>query len=667
MSAAIGTLRTEMSANAARFATDMGKARKTASSFGASLKQAYNDANKAIDKAVGSMFSFKGALLAVAGPAALGALVNRSLNAADAIAKAADATGLSTTTLQEYRYAANLAGIGAEKFDNALKAFAKNIGDARAGTGQLILNLQKIDPALAANVKSAGSTEEAFQIVLRAMDGMKSQADRASVAAAAFGRAAGVDMTVMLKDGVAGIDQLRGQAKALGLVMEESLIRDAEKAKDALEILSMVISTNLTVAVARMAPELKKFAEGALQVVNGVAELIANGRRFESVVGGTLAESIALTEGQLARLNAELDDLKTKQAAATLQSERALGAMDVGGVQYRVAAGQAKAYGKEIEALSAQQLILQNRSRDLRAQREALGAAEDKVAAKTRASNAANEAATASSAARKAAEAAHRVALVEGGKVLDSLKSKEELLYEAVGRMVALKPVLIELTGSEAAANQALDLAISGVIAKEDKAGEAAVIAAKKLTIFNQAGVQAAGMISAGFADAIVEGKSFGEVIQQLTKDIAKMVLQLLIFKAIKAGMTGGLGIAFAKGGAMSGGRLTKYASGGVTNGPVTFPMRGGMGLAGERMGRHEGIFPLTRIGGDLGVKAEIPDAGAKHFYLDFSGVDYGSQTAAQQFARMFIRAVRDNTTEGKDLSRVLDVRSGQNSRRAFT
>ena len=667
MSAAIGTLRTEMSANAARFASDMGKARQTAQSFGASLKQAYNDANKAIDKAVGSMFSFKGALLAVAGPAALGALVNRALTAASTIVDTADAVGMSTTALQEYRYAAQLAGVNTEKFDGAMKAFAKNLGDARAGTGRMVDAIKRISPALAENIKQADGTEAAFQLVLKAMDGMKSQSDKASLAAAAFGRAAGVDMVNMLQDGAAGIDKARGQAQALGLVLSDSLIREAEKAGDTLDTLAMVLNTNLTVAVARIAPELRSMAEATIQVVNGMSQLIADGRRFDSAVGGTLAEQIALTEGQLARLNAELGDLKGKQDAAVNTSLNL--AQGVGSVrdQSLGAAMGARSYNKEIAALTAHQETLTQRSRELRAQREALGAAEDKVAAKTRASNAANEEAAAAVAVRKAAEAAHRVSLVEGGKVLDSLKSKEELLYEAVGRMVALKPALVELTGSEAAANQALDLAISGVIAKEDKAGEAAVIAAKKLTIFNQAGVQAAGMISAGFADAIVEGKSFGEVIQSLTKDIAKMVIQLLIFKAIKAGMTGGLGIAFAKGGAMSGGRLTKYAAGGVTNGPVTFPMRGGMGLAGERKGRHEGIFPLTRIGGDLGVKAEIPDAGAKHFYLDFSGVDYGSQTAAQQFARMFIRAVRDNTTEGKDLSRVLDVRSGQNSRRAFT
>jgi len=58
----------------------------------------------------------------------------------------------------------------------------------------------------------------------------------------------------------------------------------------------------------------------------------------------------------------------------------------------------------------------------------------------------------------------------------------------------------------------------------------------------------------------------------------------------------------FAKGGAVSQGRVMPFADGGVVRGPVSFPMRGATGLMGEA--GPEAIMPLTRgADGKLGVR----------------------------------------------------------------
>jgi lambda family phage tail tape measure protein len=59
----------------------------------------------------------------------------------------------------------------------------------------------------------------------------------------------------------------------------------------------------------------------------------------------------------------------------------------------------------------------------------------------------------------------------------------------------------------------------------------------------------------------------------------------------------------FQNGGSFSQGRVMPFANGGVVSGPVSFPMRGGMGLMGEA--GPEAIMPLTRgADGKLGVRA---------------------------------------------------------------
>jgi len=69
------------------------------------------------------------------------------------------------------------------------------------------------------------------------------------------------------------------------------------------------------------------------------------------------------------------------------------------------------------------------------------------------------------------------------------------------------------------------------------------------------------------------------------------------------AGAVGSVMLPFENGAAFSQGRVTPFATGGIVSGPVSFPMRGGMGLMGEA--GPEAIMPLTRgANGKLGVQA---------------------------------------------------------------
>lgn len=73
-----------------------------------------------------------------------------------------------------------------------------------------------------------------------------------------------------------------------------------------------------------------------------------------------------------------------------------------------------------------------------------------------------------------------------------------------------------------------------------------------------------------------------------------------LISKGV-GGLVEGL-LPFANGGSFSQGRVMPFANGGIVSGPVSFPMRGGMGLMGEA--GPEAIMPLARgADGKLGVR----------------------------------------------------------------
>ena len=94
----------------------------------------------------------------------------------------------------------------------------------------------------------------------------------------------------------------------------------------------------------------------------------------------------------------------------------------------------------------------------------------------------------------------------------------------------------------------------------------------------------------------------------------------------------------FADGAGFSQGRVMPFANGGVVSGPVTFPMRGGMGLMGEA--GPEAIMPLSRgADGKLGVRAS--GGGSVSVVMNISTPDVqGFQRSQSQIAAQMSRAL---------------------------
>ena len=206
------------------------------------------------------IFSMQGALAGVAGAAGLGLFIDKSLKAADVIGKTADRIGISTGALQEYRYAAGIAGVETAQLDKGIEKFTKNLGEARVGTGTLVTFLKKYDDQLLSNIQHAKSSDDALNLIYDAMGRASSAANRAALANAAFGRS-GIAMTVMAKDGAAALARLRREARDLGIVMSDDMIRNAEKANDELSKLSQVIKIQFMSSVVGLAPEIANIAK----------------------------------------------------------------------------------------------------------------------------------------------------------------------------------------------------------------------------------------------------------------------------------------------------------------------------------------------------------------------------------------------------------------------
>ena len=105
---------------------------------------------------------------------------------------------------------------------------------------------------------------------------------------------------------------------------------------------------------------------------------------------------------------------------------------------------------------------------------------------------------------------------------------------------------------------------------------------------------------------------------------------------------------------------VQKFARGGVLKGPMHFPMSGGLGLAGEA--GPEGILPLKRINGRLGVIAQGAGRGDTTIIVNAQGAEIGVEARIRKEITHLERSIIDSAVEAASIQ----MSRGGGFRRAF-
>jgi hypothetical protein len=574
MAEPIGALRVELSANAAQFEKDMGRARIAARNSSKSMTKSFKSVGASVARTIGSIFSLRNALISVGAAAAIGYFIKRQLEAADAIAKMADSVGISTDALQELQFAFKQLGIEEQALGGGLQAFNKRLGELRLGTGSLDTILKKLgDEGFRKALIGARNTEQAFDILIDRLDKAKDAQEAAAIAGAALGRTLGAKFVSAARTGVEGINRLRQSARDLGLVIEESLLREAEKANDQLELMGKALSTQVTRAVIALAPEIIKLGQA-------FAEALPHIVRF---VGSLLPDSVAPIE----ELQTRLQSLREEALELQIQlAKRADFLNEATGAKDRIVEIDA-----EIRALES--LIAKRREENdlINATLESGGEASDEQADKIEkiVENLQFE-----------IDQLHRT---ENGQKLYTLaktagievnQAFTDKVLPLVAALEAEKKAQDDATDAAKAREKALREADSAEIERQFAAQNVALERQKDLHDKNREAVDALGLtFSSRFEEAALAGAKLSDVLQGLADDILKLFLRQLILKPILEAATGFLGDLFPGAGDIGAvqsqakidvGTLPFFASGGKH--------RGGFRVVGENGPELEATGP---------------------------------------------------------------------------
>ncbi|WAC45575.1 hypothetical protein OU997_05230 [Pseudomonas sp. SL4(2022)] len=197
-----------------------------------------NTAQGAFDQGARQLNTFSSQAKAAAGVLAgvfsvsvLSDFVRQSIDAADAAKKSASAVGLAIEEYTALQYAAKLAGVGTSELDASLSKFNRTI-DAAAGGGKA--QAEAFDRIGVSVLDAGGKLKTSDQILAETADKFQSMPDgiqKSALAMELFGRS-GAKLIPLLNGGSAGLEELRKEAEALGVVISTETAAQAEVFND---------------------------------------------------------------------------------------------------------------------------------------------------------------------------------------------------------------------------------------------------------------------------------------------------------------------------------------------------------------------------------------------------------------------------------------------------
>ncbi|CAA2991076.1 Hypothetical predicted protein, partial [Olea europaea subsp. europaea] len=197
---------------------------------------------------------------------------HKAMEYADEIDDTAKRLHVTTDALQEYRFALGEVG-GAEKgADEALESFSSMLGKAQAGLPKALRAFKELG-FTPEQVKGFNTVEEALDAVTEKIAGLGKNVQKDAV----IDQLGLTGMKPLLEAGIEKMNELRAEARDLGIVMDAELLKRGAELNKRFEVLSKVVDVQLKEAFIGLAPVLivllKQVAEFAAEVNDAVQSM----------------------------------------------------------------------------------------------------------------------------------------------------------------------------------------------------------------------------------------------------------------------------------------------------------------------------------------------------------------------------------------------------------
>jgi methyl-accepting chemotaxis protein len=293
------------------------EAEKQADEFGREIKKAADQADDAggrFEKLGGVLKGIgvaMGAAIAAIGTAAVGAgkaLVDMSVNSAayaDEILTASTVTGMSTDSLQAYKYAAELVDVSLDTLTGSMARNVRSMSSARKGTGEVADAYRRLGVSVTDASGNLRDSETVYWETIDALGKVSNETERDALAMQIFGKSA-QELNPLIAQGSVGIAELTEEAKRMGAVMSEDSLNALGKFDDSIQRLKAgsVAAKNMLGTV--LLPQLQILADDGVALIGeftrGLSEANGDWTKISEVIGNTMGSLVSMMMENLPNL-----------------------------------------------------------------------------------------------------------------------------------------------------------------------------------------------------------------------------------------------------------------------------------------------------------------------------------------------------------------------------
>ena len=216
---------------------------------------------------------------ATAGTLAMNALSDslvESLGKLDDIGKASRRLGLTTDELQDLRVAAEASGVEISAFDTAFQRFARRVGQARLGTGELVKTFDLLDISLKDNKGNLKSNAALFQEFGSKIGAVSDENVQLALTMSGVDTE-GVKLIDMFRTSAEDQQKVIDKARELGATYDTSLIKKAEAYKTEIDLVRKaqdVLSTQSELGMSQIILDWEELKLGIIETRNELLDFI---------------------------------------------------------------------------------------------------------------------------------------------------------------------------------------------------------------------------------------------------------------------------------------------------------------------------------------------------------------------------------------------------------
>ena len=259
-----------------------------------------------------------GALGGVASLGGIGLMAKQAIDAADNLGKMAQKVGVSVESLSALEYAGKLSDVSLEQLGTGLKKLSVNLNEVGSGgDNDAAAALKALGISATDSSGKLRNADAVFADVAEAFAGMKDGAGKTALAVAIFGKA-GADLIPMLNAGAKGLEDMKNEATALGLVFGGDMAKQAEAFNDDLTRmgesargLGVTVAGAVLPALSEMARSFVDASKESSGFAQGLSTVVKLGLETVAVLGREVGFVFEVAGNNVAALAAALQALSS--------------------------------------------------------------------------------------------------------------------------------------------------------------------------------------------------------------------------------------------------------------------------------------------------------------------------------------------------------------------